>query len=379
MNQLEIFNLSTPWEIYSLTALLILGVNLLFLFLLKLIFPWQTRRLLRKWDIQLKSNKFLPLLRKLDILVINLSGTLTMGKPVVDEIIPIGISPSRLLTIVASVEKDSSHPIAKAILAEAAEQQLTLVENSTVNQVAGKGIEALINRQAVRVGSATFLEESKISVEASLLTKADQLACKGNLVVFVAIGDYCRGMIILVDKLKRTSFSSVAFLQAAGINCVLLTSTVRSLARHYGKQVNLHTIRGGLNALEKAQALLELKGRYATTGAVALTMRGESVLHTADIGIAMSHSEPAVKAMADLIIHNQDIGCLATGVDICHTAQDKRRTSIILISLYNLLMIITAVFFTSWDPVPQLAIWTLLILSVFTGISLLLNQLSLKY
>ena len=224
-----------PAKLYLIAAAVLLFFNCLCAFLLKILLPWQTKRLLKQWKIELRSLRKLPALRQLKELALNLSGTISYGVPVVTDIYPNGISSAKLLALAAAIEQNISHPIAEAIADEARVRGLVLPEISASNAVPGKGAEALMNRQTLSLGTAAFLREQNIDIEAELFTKADQLAYKGQIIVFVAIGKFCRGFITLQDKPKRSVPGDISFLKEMGINTTVLTGANRTTAKSYSK------------------------------------------------------------------------------------------------------------------------------------------------
>ena len=145
-----------PVRLYLITAVVILLFNCLWAFLDRLLLPWQAKKLLKKWKIGIKDTGKLPLLAQLKDLVVNLSGTISYGAPAVTDIFPNGISSGRLLALAAAIEKGIDHPIAEAIVDEASVRGLALPEISAASPVPGKGVEALMNRQTLSLGSAKF-------------------------------------------------------------------------------------------------------------------------------------------------------------------------------------------------------------------------------
>ena len=250
-----------PVRLYLITAVVILLFNCLWAFLDRLLLPWQAKKLLKKWKIGIKDTGKLPLLAQLKDLVVNLSGTISYGAPAVTDIFPNGISSGRLLALAAAIEKGIDHPIAEAIVDEASVRGLALPEISAASPVPGKGVEALMNRQTLSLGSAKFLQEQNIDIPAELFTRADQLAYKGQIIVFVAIGKFCRGFITLHDKIKRSVPGDISFLREMGITTTGLDNLIKASYELLGlisfltdgkKECRAWTIRKGTKAPQAA-------------------------------------------------------------------------------------------------------------------------------
>ena len=377
--KMKLLFLDNLLQFYLLLGGVFILINFLAFFLVKLILPWQTKRLLKKWQIELKQKKQLPLLAALTDLVVNLTGTLTRGKPVYKDIIPMGISATKLLTIAASVEAHCQHTIAEAICDEAELRQLPLEDAAAVNYEVGRGIEALINRQAVRLGTASFLEEHGVKVDANTFTQADQLASKGLTVIFAAIGNYCRGYILLEDKPKVNVMGSVAFLKECGINCTLLTSVVRSTARHMAKAANIQNVRGGQSNMEKAREILVMQSQGSIVGAIGTSMKCDALFWAADLSIAMEYSSDEAKDFCDIIVHNGNISTLATAAEICRLSHSKKKTAILSLVIFNVLLAVATIFLFSQPVLPFISPVIPVLLGFCAIVILLMNQFSFSY
>lgn len=249
-------------------------------------------------------------------LVVNLSGTISYGVPQVTDIYPNGISSARLLALAAAIETGIHHPIAEAIVEEAHVRGLELPEISTSNPVNGRGAEALMNRQTLSVGSADFFQEQGIDIPAEIYTKADQLAYKGQIIVFVAIGKFCRGFITLQDKLKRSIPGDISFLQETGIKVTIMSGSNRSTAKSYLKDSGADVLRSQLSNLEKAKEMLLKQATGQVVAAAGRTSKFEGALRSCDISFALEYAQQSVKEMADVLIHTNSIGTIATAKNI---------------------------------------------------------------
>ena len=342
-----------PFRIYIIFAAILVIFNLLNLGLQKLLFPWQIRRLLRKWKIVLKNRQKLPLLSQMQELVVNLSGTISYGVPQVTDIYPNGISSARLLALAAAIETGIHHPIAEAIVEEAHVRGLDLPEISTSNPVNGRGAEALMNRQTLSVGSADFFQEQGIDIPAEIYTKADQLAYKGQIIVFVAIGKFCRGFITLQDKLKRSIPGDISFLQETGIKVTIMSGSNRSTAKSYLKASGADVLRSQLSNLEKAKEMLLKQATGQVVAAAGRTSKFEGALRS--------------------------IGTIATAKNIAIMVKKRQRTSWIIALLVNVLLLLSLLFLCNLDSMPNYGGLVLIGLSLVGFVVLLANQIPLRY
>lgn len=370
---------NNPTRLYLITAAVILLFNCLWAFLDRLLLPWQTKRLLKKWKIEIKSLRKLPLLGQLRELVVNLSGTISYGAPVVTDIFPNGISSARLLALAAAIEKGINHPIAEAIADEAGVRGLPLPEVSASNPVPGRGAEALMNRQSLSIGSAAFLQEQNIDIPAELFTKADQLAYKGQIIVFVAIGKFCRGFITLHDKMKRSVPGDISFLREMGIRTTILTGANRSTAKSYGKLSGVDQIRSELNSMDKAKEILLMQTGGQVIGAAGRTMKFEGAIRSSQLTFALEYADEAVKNMADVLIHTNSLGTIATAKGICRAANGKKKAGRLICITCNLLIVLSILFLLNLNQLPAYGSLLPLLLGAASAIMLIVNQIPLNY
>jgi len=365
--------------LYGMIAGIFIIVNLLAYLLLKLILPWQAMRTLKKYKLHVKNRHKLPLLNLTGQLVMGLSGAVTKGVPFVYDIIPAGIAPSKLMTFAASAEAGIDHPLAGAIAEWAEEKQLEPWAASANNAVPGKGVEALINHQEVRVGTASFLQEHGVKIPAEILTRADQLAGKGNVVAFVSISGFCRGFIVFGDYLRPTVPGAVKLLKDYGISTTIITSAAGSTARNLGRQAGISNIYSELNAMEKAKKITIMKTTASLIGAVATTYNSHVLAQSADISFALSISDEAIKEQCDVYVDSVDFGNIMSGVDIARYTYSKRKTGILVTVLFNLVLGAITSYIVAETALPFFAPVMPVMAGVLFLLGLLANQVTYNY
>lgn len=250
-------------------------------FIAALPFPYMLGRILpfargarraKKSDITLNSNSQLADIGNIDTLIIGRHGIVTEGHPYVANLYPAGVSANTLLALAASAEKEANHPLGKAIYETASQRGVQLLEASTFTEVPGCGVEAIVGRNSLRVGSIFWLKREGIDISADLITKNDQLAQRGHSTVFVANGKYCRGIISIDDALDQDSLTAIRKLQRQHIHTVMLTRENKRTAETIGKQAGLESVHGQLTLEGKLREIQLLKARG--TG-VAIVERGK--------------------------------------------------------------------------------------------------------
>ena len=365
--------------LYCMVAAIFLVVNLIALLLIKYLLPWQGMRVMRKFKIRPKSRRILPLLNLMGQLIVSLSGSVVKGVPIVSDISPTGTTPSKLLVLAASAEAGVKHPLAEAILEWADDKQLSLMEASATNAVPGKGVEALINHQEIRVGTAAFLKDHGVKISAEILTKADQLAAKGHIIAFVSIDSYCRGFIVFTDNIRETVPGAVRALDEYGVSVGIFTSTVGSTARYIARQAGIPTVKAELSSMEKAKEFIVLKTKDSLVGAIATTRNSVVLAQSADISFALSISEEHLKNDCDVYIDSVDFGNILSAIDISRYTYSKRKNGIILVVLFNLILGAITSYLVAETTLPFFAPILPILAGILALIGIIANQLTFNY
>ncbi|ORU01472.1 Copper, lead, cadmium, zinc and mercury transporting ATPase [Anaerovibrio sp. JC8] len=364
---------------YGMIVGIFILINFVAYILLKFILPWQAMRTLRRFNIHARSRKLLPLLHLTGQLVMGLSGAVTKGVPVIYDIIPAGIAPSKLMTFAASAEAGVKHPLAEAVAEWADEKRLELSEASASNIVPGKGVEALINHQEVRVGTAAFLQDHDVKIPAEILTKADQMAGKGNVVSFVSIGGFCRGFIVFSDALRPTVPGAVQTLREYGISTSIMTSAAGSTARNIARQAGISNVQAELDTMEKAKKITIMKNTDSLIGAVATTRNTHVLAQSADISFALSVTDESIKEQCDIYVDSVDFGNIMSAVDIAKYTYSKRKTGIIVTVLFNLVLGAITSYIVAEPALPFFAPVLPILAGVLFLIGILANQFTYNY
>lgn len=222
----------------------------------------------RAMGVKLKHKRSLARLAEIDTVVMNKTGVITAGAPYVAGLFPEGVSQSVLLAQAASAERDSTSPIGQAIYRSALERGLRLAPLMTFSETPGGGVEALVNRAPLRVGTAAWLTSEGIKISAELLTKADQIELHGQTAIFVANGRSCRGIIALADEVRPATQTALRHLQRLGIQLILLTQDSKRTANAIRKISGIDDARYELDAGGKQREVQLLQARGASVAAL---------------------------------------------------------------------------------------------------------------
>lgn len=251
----------------------------------------------RKNDITLASDSQLAEIGNIDTLILARHGVITEGHPYVSNLYPAGISQNALLSLAASAEKQATHPLGRAIYETASQRGLQILEANTFTEIPGCGVEAIVGRNSIRVGTLPWLKREGIDISAELITKNDQLAQKGHSTVFVANGKYCRGIMTIDDALSEDTLKAIRKLKRQNIHLVMLTRENKRTAETIGKKADIDAAHGQLTVEGKLREIQLLKARG--TG-VAFVGRGQTNPEIAKAVDALIELAPAPKTMPDV-------------------------------------------------------------------------------
>ncbi len=222
-----------------------------------------------------------------DTLIVDKTGTLTEGKPVLSEVVTlVGVHEQELLTAAASLERGSEHPLAEAIVSGAEERGITLVKVSNFNAVTGKGVSGQVGKQSVSLGNAAMMDELGIDVS-PLKGEADALRDQGHTAMFVALDGELGGMIAVADPIKPTTQEAIIKLHEAGLTIIMATGDNERTARAVAAKLGIDDIRADVLPEDKKALVDELHAAGKLVAMAGDGVNDAPALAAADVGIAM--------------------------------------------------------------------------------------------
>lgn len=263
-----------------------------------------------KHGVIIKSGEALEKLGKVDTVAFDKTGTLTYGHLEVSDIVPLDreLDEIGLLSLVASAEQKSEHPLAKAIVGRAQAENAVLFESENFKMEAGKGIFAEIDGLALYCGNEKYIVEKKIELSDVVRAKAEELRSQGKALVMAATESGVIGLIALSDSLKSNAVEMVGKLSAMGVGSVLLTGDNMKTACYFASQVGIKKIRAELLPEQKVATIVELQRSGKKVCMIGDGVNDAPALKTADVGVAMGTmgSDIAVEA-ANIALMGDDI------------------------------------------------------------------------
>jgi P-type Cu+ transporter len=256
--------------------------------------------------VLIRNAEALETLEKVDTLVVDKTGTLTEGKPRLVVVEPAaGWSGLDLLSLAASVERASEHPLAAAIVDGARDRDAVLSEPREFRSITGGGVEGLVEGKRVAVGNAAFLGDRRLTPD--FVRRAETLRSEGQTVMFVSVDDQPAGLLGVADPIKASAADAVRDLQAAGIRIIMLTGDNRVTAQSVAARLGISEVRAEVLPEQKTEAVrgLQAQGRI-------VAMAGDGVndapaLAQADVGIAMGAGTDVAMESAGVTLVRGDL------------------------------------------------------------------------
>ena len=275
---------------------------------------------------------------KVDTVVLDKTGTLTTGKPVVTGLTAMGVEEEELLTLAASAERNSEHPLAEAIVSEAHRRGLTLMPVSGFQSIPGKGIEAQVDGETVRLGTRLLMEESDILLD-GLCPVANSMASQGMTTMFVASGNEARGVIAVADTLKPEAKDSLARLREMGLSVVMLTGDNAATAYAIARQLGIDRVEAEVLPQDKAEIVRSLQREGRVVAMVGDGINDSPALAQANVGMAMGGGTDIAAESADITLMRGDVGSVATAIDLSRQTIRTIKQNLFWAFIYNVLLV----------------------------------------
>ena len=265
--------------------------------------------------ILVKGGVHLENLSHLKAIAFDKTGTLTKGKPeVTDIIVRNGLEEARLIQMAASIENQSNHPLAQAIVKFAEDKEIPLLEVDQLEDVAGSGVKAAMGGEEWKIGKAEFVGKDEALSFAN--GKAKELASEGKTVVFVRDSNGIAALFALKDSIRPDAKKAIDLLRQEGIYTIMLTGDSDKTAYTIGKEAHLDGYIAECLPQHKADYVKKIMEKYGTVAMVGDGINDAPALATANVGIAMGEGTDAALETADIILMKNDLAKIANAIQL---------------------------------------------------------------
>ncbi len=329
--------------------------------------------------ILIKSSKALETAKDINMVVFDKTGTLTKGEPVVTDIVVLqkGANENSVLKIAASIEKNSEHPLADAIVKKAKEKNIVLKEVKNFQAIAGKGVEASLDRKKIMLGTRKLMKENKIETK-DIEDKMTLLEDQGKTAMILAVGKKIEGIIAVADVLKENSKEAVDILHKMGKQVAMITGDNKRVADAIASQLGIDKVLAEVLPQEKSNEIEKLQKEGKIVAMVGDGINDAPALAKSDLGIALGSGTDVAMETGEIVLIKDDLRDVVLAIDLSKYTLSKIKQGLFWAFFYNIVGVPVAAGvlypFTGWLLNPSIAAAAM----AFSSVSVVLNALSMK-
>ena len=283
-----------------------------------------------KMGVLIKNGEVLQEVSDLDTVVFDKTGTITVGKPEVTDVVG---NKKQVLTIAASLEESSEHPLATAIVKKAKAEKLTIEKVDDFEAIEGKGVKANYKGKTAFVGSDRLLADVNISQE--MTQKATDLQNEAKTVVYIGLDGEIIGLVAIQDVPKPSSREAIKELRERGLKTIMLTGDNKNVAEAIAKQVGIDQVIAGVLPNEKAMHIKELQEQGKKVAFVGDGINDAPALSTADVGIAMGSGTDIAIDSGGIVLVQNDLRGVVRALDISKKTFNRIKLNLFWALIYN--------------------------------------------
>jgi Cu+-exporting ATPase len=326
--------------------------------------------------ILIKDAQCLELAHKIQIIVLDKTGTITQGKPTVTDFVTIrGTSNGneiKLLQLAASVERNSEHPLGEAVVRYAQSQDVDMEDVTSFAAIAGSGVQGIISGHLVQIGTQRWMEELAINTIALQLEKKS-LEFQGKTAIWIAVDGKIEGIMGIADAVKPTSIQAVRALQKLGLDVIMLTGDNQSIADTIAREVGIEQVFAEVRPHQKAEVVQKLQSKGKIVAMVGDGINDAPALAQADVGMAIGTGTDIAIAASDITLISGDLQSIVTAIQLSRATIHNIRQNLFFAFIYNVvgIPIAAGILFPIWgwllNPIIAGAAMALSSISVVTN------------
>lgn len=287
--------------------------------------------------ILIKSGQALEAAYQLDTIVLDKTGTITVGKPSLTDLLSLGdLNRSDLLKLIASAEQHSEHPLAQAILAAAEEEGLDLLPVSHFEAIVGRGLVAQVEGRRLLVGNESLMKEKNID-SSDFQEQLLELSQEGKTAMFVAVDGQLAGILAVADEMKSSSLSAVQELQSMGLEVIMLTGDREETATAIAQKAGIQKVIAGVLPDGKATAIKNLQEAGKKLAMVGDGINDAPALVQADVGIAIGSGADVAIESADVVLMHSDLQDVVKAIKLSQATIRNIKENLFWAFAYNTL------------------------------------------
>lgn len=288
--------------------------------------------------ILIKGAESLELAHKLKTVVLDKTGTITQGKPTVTDFVTVNGTANNnelnLLRLAASVERNSEHPLAEAVVNYAQSQSVELTDAQEFEAIAGSGVQGYVSNQWVQIGTHRWMRELGIDTSA-LQQHWDRLEYLGKTVIWIAVNSKVQGIMGIADAVKPSSVNAIRTLQKMGLEVVMLTGDNRRTAEVIAREVGIKRVFAEVRPDQKAKTVEKIQSEGKIVAMVGDGINDAPALAQADVGIAIGTGTDVAIAASDITLISGDLQGIVTAIQLSRATIRNIRQNLFFAFIYN--------------------------------------------
>ncbi|MDA3935217.1 MAG: copper-translocating P-type ATPase [Gammaproteobacteria bacterium] len=282
-----------------------------------------------------KDAEAIQTLRQVDTLIVDKTGTLTEGKPKLQDVIAVdGFEEAQVLKLAATLERGSEHPLAAAIVAGAQDRTIDLDSYSHFDSVTGKGVTGQVGEQAIALGNSALMADGGVDI--SMLSEpAEQLRARGRTAMFLAVDGKAAGLVAVADPIKATSLEAIKALHAEGLRIVMLTGDSETTARAVAEQLGIDEVFADVQPSQKADKVKELQSQGRFVAMAGDGINDAPALAQAQVGIAMGTGTDVAMESAGVTLVKGDLRGIVQARKLSRATMRNIKQNLFIAFAYN--------------------------------------------
>ena len=330
-----------------------------------------------EYGVLIKGGEALETAHRIKTIVFDKTGTITEGKPKVTDIITAeGMDETELLRLSASAERGSEHPLGEAIVNEAKDKKMDLLEVESFEAIPGQGIEVVIKGRKMLLGNKKLMDSRNIEI--TLQKESDRLAGEGKTPMFVAIDNMLAGIVAVADVMKPSSKRAIEKLHEMGIEVAMITGDNRRTAEAIAKQAGIDRVLAEVLPQDKAKEVQKLQAEGKKVAMVGDGINDAPALAQADIGIAIGSGTDVAMESADIVLMRSDLMDVPAAIELSRRTIRNIKQNLFWAFGYNTAGIPIAAGVLHIFGGPLLSPMIAAAAMAFSSVSVLTNALRLK-
>jgi Cu+-exporting ATPase len=288
--------------------------------------------------VLIKNAEALETMEKVNTLVVDKTGTLTIGKPRLMS--AVALPPQgedELLGLAASLERASEHPLAEAIVRAALERKIEMLNVADFDSVTGKGVAGRVSGKRIALGNRALMESLSIAIDPTLAERAEALRAEGQTVMLVAIDGRCAGLLAVADPIKETSREAINQLHEDGMRIVMLTGDTRTTAEAVARQIGIDEVIAEVLPDQKSEVVNRLQNEGRIVAMAGDGINDAPALAAAQVGIAMGTGTDVAMESADVTLVKGDLRGIVRASRLSRSTMRNIRQNLFFAFIYNTL------------------------------------------